>query len=108
MDGLWLLSLLQLTALTHSVTMMGIRGKKPNILKSKTPSKDQRSYRDISKQLRHQRGKSRQLGSRQLVQEERDFRPPLDLPDGFDPSTAERQEDGQFCVFKKLRLEGEG
>ena len=28
------------------------------------------------------------------------------IPDGFDPRTAEQQEDGQLCVFKKLSLEG--
>ena len=32
--------------------------------------------------------------------------PPADLPAGFDLSTVEAQEDGQFCVFKKLSLEG--
>merc|ERR1711997_363189 len=32
--------------------------------------------------------------------------PPADLPEGFDLSTVEAQEDGQFCVFKKLALEG--
>ena len=32
--------------------------------------------------------------------------PPADLPEGFDLSTVEAQEDGQFCVFKKLSLEG--
>ena len=32
--------------------------------------------------------------------------PPADLPAGFDLSTVEEQEDGQFCVFKKLSLEG--
>ena len=34
------------------------------------------------------------------------LQPPSDLPDGFDLSTVEEQEDGQFCVFKKLSLEG--
>ena len=28
------------------------------------------------------------------------------IPDGFDPRTAEQQEDGQLCVFKRLSLEG--
>ena len=32
--------------------------------------------------------------------------PPADIPAGFDLSTVEEQEDGQFCVFKKLSLEG--
>ena len=32
--------------------------------------------------------------------------PPADLPEGFDLSTVEAQDDGQFCVFKKLSLEG--
>jgi len=32
--------------------------------------------------------------------------PPEDIPEGFDLSTVEAQEDGQFCVFKKLTLEG--
>lgn len=33
-------------------------------------------------------------------------RPRLEVPEGFDLSTAEKQEDGQFCVYKKLSLEG--
>ena len=32
--------------------------------------------------------------------------PPADVPEGFDLSTVEPQEDGQFCVFKKLSIEG--
>ena len=31
---------------------------------------------------------------------------PTDIPEGFDLSSVEPQEDGQFCVFKKLSLEG--
>ena len=34
-------------------------------------------------------------------------RPVLDVPEGFDLSSAEQQEDGQFCVYKKLSIEGE-
>ena len=36
-------------------------------------------------------------------------RPPdgVNPPDGFDLEAVERQEDGQFCVFKELSLEGE-
>ena len=32
--------------------------------------------------------------------------PPADIPEGFDPSTLEPQEDGQFCVFKTIPVEG--
>ena len=31
---------------------------------------------------------------------------PADIPEGFDLSTVEPGDDGQFCVFKKLTLEG--
>ena len=31
---------------------------------------------------------------------------PADVPEGFDLSSVEPQEDGQFCVFKRLTLEG--
>ena len=31
---------------------------------------------------------------------------PTDIPEGFDLSSVEPQEDGQFCVFKKLSVEG--
>jgi len=33
------------------------------------------------------------------------IRPPTDVPDGFDLSTVEPQENGQFCVFKTLPIE---
>ena len=32
--------------------------------------------------------------------------PPTDLPEGFDPSTLEQQDDGQFCVYKTIPVEG--
>ena len=32
--------------------------------------------------------------------------PPADIPEGFDLSTVEPQEDGQFCVFKTIPIEG--
>ena len=31
--------------------------------------------------------------------------PPSDVPAGFDLSTVEEQEDGQFCVYKELTIE---
>ena len=34
------------------------------------------------------------------------MRLPGDIPEGFDLSSVEPQEDGQFCVFKKIELEG--
>ena len=34
------------------------------------------------------------------------MRMPEVIPEGFDLSSVEPQEDGQFCVFKKLSLEG--
>ena len=50
------------------------------------------------------------LSSRLEMEEEGDLRrdlvSPLQIPDGFDLRTGERQEDGQFCVFKNLELEG--
>ena len=33
-------------------------------------------------------------------------RMPTDIPEGFDLSSVEPQDDGQFCVFKKITLEG--
>ena len=33
-------------------------------------------------------------------------RMPADIPEGFDLSSVEPQDDGQFCVFKKITLEG--
>ena len=32
--------------------------------------------------------------------------PPADIPEGFDPSTLEPQDDGQFCVYKTIPVEG--
>ena len=32
-------------------------------------------------------------------------RPPTDVPEGFDLSTVEAQDDGQFCVFKTIPIE---
>ena len=47
------------------------------------------------------------LPSRQdLEEEDLNLVSPLEVPDGFDLRTGERQEDGQFCVYKKLDLEG--
>ena len=34
------------------------------------------------------------------------MRMPADIPEGFDLSSVEPQDDGQFCVFKKITLEG--
>ena len=34
------------------------------------------------------------------------IRPPADIPEGFDPSSLEPQDDGQFCVFKTIPVEG--
>ena len=46
------------------------------------------------------------LPSRQDLEEDLNLVSPLEVPDGFDLRTGERQEDGQFCVYKKLDLEG--
>ena len=32
--------------------------------------------------------------------------PPADIPEGFDPSSLEAQDDGQFCVYKTIPVEG--
>ena len=65
---------------------------------------DTRNTRDIGHHIGRdgrvrgfRRGRDKNLGG---------GRPVLDVPDGFDLSSAERQEDGQFCVYKKLSLEG--
>ena len=65
---------------------------------------DTRNTRDIGQHIGRdgrvrafRRGRDKNLGG---------DRPVLDVPDGFDLSSAERQEDGQFCVYKKLSLEG--
>merc|ERR550532_1152754 len=34
------------------------------------------------------------------------MRLPADIPEGFDLSSVEPQDDGQFCVFKKITLDG--
>ena len=84
--------------------VMGFKGKhkmeKSPILKSSVRRKELvRSARDISAHITPS-------GGVQPREEGEDFRPRLQLPQGFDPSTTEQQEDGQFCVFKKLSLEG--
>merc|ERR1712168_371888 len=32
--------------------------------------------------------------------------PPADIPEGFDPASLEAQDDGQFCVYKTIPVEG--
>ena len=95
---LWL-ELLSLLLLKDLVMLMGFQGKhkkdKPLIFKSPA----QRSNRDISNHISPN-------GEVKPRQEGEDIRPHLQLPQGFDPSTGQQQEDGQFCVFKKLSLEG--
>ena len=107
MVRLWLqlLTLIQMKDLVMMKMMMGLKGKhkmgKPMITKSSVLRKEfVRRDRDISNHITpNGRLKQRQ-------EEAEDLRPHLQLPQGFDPSTVEKQEDGQFCVFKKLSLEG--
>ena len=86
MVRLWL-DLLTLLLMKDLVVVMGFQGKH---------------------KLRHPRDISTHIGpsGRVQPQESEDFRPRLQLPQGFDPSSAQQQEDGQLCVFKKLSLEG--
>ena len=98
MVRLWL-GLLTLLLMKDLVMVVGFQAKhkmeKSKILKSPA----QRSSRDISSHISPS-------GRVQPRLEAEDFRPHLQLPQGFDPGTAEQQEDGQLCVFKKLSLEG--
>ena len=67
---------------------------------------EKRLLRDISHHI-DQDGRVRRFRGRQgRDKPPGDTRPILEVPSGFDLSTAERQEDGQFCVYKRLSLEG--
>ena len=77
------LQMLQMTSLIMSRMMT----------QAEMMSPDPRTPRDIAHHVGPDSGDSRR-------------RPVLNPPDGFDISTAERQDDGQFCVFKKLSIEG--
>ena len=107
--------LLQMTTMIMSKMMTQLE-----MIKQKTSfddaklSSDQRSLsekrhsRDISHHV-DQNGRVRSFRGRQGRDKPSvsgDTRPVLEVPPGFDLSTAERQEDGQFCVYKRLSLEG--
>ena len=97
-----LLTVLQVKDLV--VVVEGFTGKhsrKNNMVSKSSLQRKEllRSSRDIASHI----GPS---GRVQPREEGGDFRPHLQLPQGFDPGTAEEQEDGQLCVFKKLSLEG--
>ena len=98
MVRLWL-ELLSLLLVKDLVMVLGFQGKHrmEKSLVFKSPA--QRSNRDISNHISPS-------GGVQPRQEGGDLRPHLQLPQGFDMSTGQQQEDGQFCVFKKLSLEG--
>ena len=104
--------LLQMTSLIMSrmmtqSEMMATHGHSPP---NKGLTSETRRSRDISHHVGHD-GRVRGLGGLRRGRD-KNFgggagqRPRLEVPEGFDLSTAERQEDGQFCVYKKLSLEG--
>ena len=105
--------LLQMTSLIMSrmMTQSEMMATHGHTTLNKRLSSDTRRSRDISNHVDHdgrfrgfgglRRGRDKTLGLGGGGQ-----RPRLEVPEGFDLSTAERQEDGQFCVYKKLSLEG--
>ena len=104
--------LLQMTSLIMSrmmtqSEMMASHGHSPP---NKGLTSETRRSRDISHHVGHD-GRVRGLGGLRRGRDKNlgpggGQRPRLEVPEGFDLSTAERQEDGQFCVYKKLSLEG--
>ena len=104
--------LLQMTSLIMSrmMTQSEMMATHGHTTLNKGLSSDTRRSRDVSHHVNHE-GRVRGFGGLRRGRDKNlglggGQRPRLEVPEGFDLSTAERQEDGQFCVYKKLSLEG--
>lgn len=104
--------LLQMTSLIMSrmMTQSEMMAAHGVPMLNKGLASESRISRDISHHVGHD-GRVRSFGGFRRGRDKNlgpggGQRPRLEVPEGFDLSTAERQEDGQFCVYKKLSLEG--